>query len=202
MRNEDRNSSSKTITYPSCSPGAHFHPSKRGKKSHRLRYAKYPLQGKLTHASQIYPHTTIRNHTTKHIHVFIHRQKGMEAVTRLCAGSPYTRRHSSSSRRALARPHGSQLGLVLQVQHDGNAVKQDRWNGTCTYTTTAVKERERSMALDCMREGRGENRCATGCRASARRKVQQNREMDLFTRVRIFGRMEFNRGPVSSTGTW
>lgn len=113
MRNEDRNSSSKTITYPSCSPGAHFHPSKRGKKSHRLRYAKYPLQGKLTHASQIYPHTTIRNHTTKHIHVFIHRQKGMEAVTRLCAGSPYTRRHSSSSRRALARPHGSQLGLVL-----------------------------------------------------------------------------------------
>ena len=40
-RNEDRNSSSKTITYPSCSPGAHFHPSKRGKESHRLRYANY-----------------------------------------------------------------------------------------------------------------------------------------------------------------
>lgn len=34
---------SKTITYPSCPPGAHFHPSKRGKESHRLRYANYPL---------------------------------------------------------------------------------------------------------------------------------------------------------------
>lgn len=33
----------KTITYPSCTPGAHFHPSKRGKENHRLRYANYPL---------------------------------------------------------------------------------------------------------------------------------------------------------------
>lgn len=41
-RNEDRDRWSKTITYPSCPPGAHFHPSERGKESHRLRYANYP----------------------------------------------------------------------------------------------------------------------------------------------------------------
>lgn len=41
-RNEGRDRWSKTITYPSCPPGAHFHPSERGKESHRLRYANYP----------------------------------------------------------------------------------------------------------------------------------------------------------------
>lgn len=39
---EEWRTQGKTITYPSCTPGAHFHPSKRGKESHRLRYAGLP----------------------------------------------------------------------------------------------------------------------------------------------------------------
>lgn len=85
---EDWHTQGKTITYPSCTPGAHFHPSKRGKESHRLRYANYSLQ-----SACIYICVYVRTH--------------------ICVCFLYTLGHSSSSRRALPRPHETEVGFSL-----------------------------------------------------------------------------------------
>lgn len=44
-RERERSGIPKAKQLPTLSvrPGAHFHPSKRGKESYRLRYASYPL---------------------------------------------------------------------------------------------------------------------------------------------------------------
>lgn len=87
----------KTITYPSCTPRAHFHPSKRGKESHRLRYANYPLRGTCTY--------TDIHATRAHIfYVWFMR-------TRVCL--LYTPEYSSSSRRTLPRPRETEVGFSL-----------------------------------------------------------------------------------------
>lgn len=100
---EDWHTQGKTITYPSCTPGAHFHPSKRGKESHRLRYANYFVQSMHIH---IFRYTCAHTHARLRTYLRVIRR-----YVRVCF--LYTLGHSSSSRRALPRPHETEVGFSL-----------------------------------------------------------------------------------------
>lgn len=123
---EDWHTQGKTITYPSCTPGAHFHPSKRGKESHRLRYANYSLQ-----SACIY--MRIRAHTHS------------------CVLSIYTRAFLILSTSITASPRDRGRVLALRVQHDENTMKQTGERECVrarTRTLGCARKGEREQQID------------------------------------------------------
>lgn len=133
----------KTITYPSCTPGAHFHPSKRGKESHRLRYANYPLRGTCTYTDI---HANTRAHILRVVHAYA------------CVPSIYTGVFLILSTNITASPRDRGRVLALWVQHDGNTMKQTGERRVCACTHTGWHARAKGKGERERGKGREKER--------------------------------------------
>lgn len=135
----------KTITYPSCTPGAHFHPSKRGKESPPLEVCELPPIERNVHA-YIHIHTDARICTRARIHASL----ACECVCLLCIhrGIPHP---LDEHYRVPMRPRV----LALWVQRDGNTMKRTG-DGECVRARTrdCTIGRERGIKREMERENR------------------------------------------------